>query len=74
MDKQKQDVAFFVSFCVEEYKVAKHISGKEALSVFLDYGLVDYLSHNFEVLHTQSRQWLLEEIDEYISKRKESGR
>ncbi len=74
MDKRKQDIAFFVSFCLEEYKMAKKISGEEALGVFSQYGLIDYLSQNFEVLHTQSPQWLLEEVEEFINLRKAGER
>lgn len=35
------------------------------------YGVLDYLSEHYEILHTQSRQWLLEDIDEFIKLRKE---
>ncbi len=69
LNKKTQDTAFFVSFCLEEYKTAKNISGEEAMEIFLKYGLIEYLSKNFEVLHTQGRQWILEEIDEFISNR-----
>ncbi len=69
LNKKIQDTAFFVSFCLEEYKTAKNISGEEAMEIFLKYGLIEYLSKNFEVLHTQGRQWILEEIDEFISNR-----
>jgi len=30
------------------------------------YGVLQYLSDHAEILHTQSRQWLMEEIEEYI--------
>ncbi len=54
--------------------MAKKISGEEALGVFSQYGLIDYLSQNFEVLHTQSPQWLLEEVEEFINLRKAGER
>ena len=60
----------FVSFCIEEYGAAKGMSGEQALDLFSKYGLVDYLSEYYDVLHTQGRQWLIEEIDEYIEIRK----
>lgn len=37
------------------------------------YGVLDYLAEHFEVLHSQSRQWILEDIDEYIRIRKEEA-
>ena len=34
--------------------------------------LDDYIIKCYDVLHTQGRQWLIEEIDEYIGNRKKS--
>ena len=69
MDK-KQDVAYFLSFCIEQYKNAKHLSGVKAMEVLNEYGVLEYLAQHYEVLHTQSHQWMIEDIDEYISLRK----
>lgn len=71
MDKRKQDIAYFVSFCIEQYKNAKHLTSAEAIGLLSQYGVLDYLSEHYEILHTQSRQWLLEDIDEYMKLRKE---
>ena len=30
MDKRKQDIDYFVSFCIEQYKNAKGLTGAEA--------------------------------------------
>ena len=35
------------------------------------YKVLDYLDKHFEVLHTQSSQWVLEDIEEFIRLRKE---
>ena len=70
MDKKKQDIAYFLSFCIEQYKKEKGMKGVEVLDTFTKYGVLDYLNNHFEILHTQSRQWLLEDIDEYINTRK----
>lgn len=69
MDKQKQAIAYFISFCIEQYKEKNHISGSETMEVFNRNGLLDYLEAHYEPLHTQSRQWILEEIDELIKER-----
>ena len=29
MDKKQQDIAYFISFCIEQYKNAKGLSGEE---------------------------------------------
>lgn len=70
MSKEEKDTALFVAFCIEEYGSAKGMTGEQVLNLFSKYGLVDYLSKFYDVLHTQGRQWLIDEIDEYIDIRK----
>ena len=69
MDKKKQDVAYFLSFCIEQYMNAKGLSHDDAIALLSEKGVLDYLAEHFEILHTQSRQWIIEEIDEYIKER-----
>ncbi|GKG74791.1 hypothetical protein CE91St1_39340 [Parabacteroides goldsteinii] len=71
MDKKELDIAYFLSFCIEQYKVKQGLSGEDTMNLFEKYNVLSYLSDNFEVLHTQGRQWLMEEIEDYITKRKE---
>ncbi len=70
MNKKKQDIAYFLSFCIEQYKKAKGIDGAEVIKTFAKFDVFDYLNNHFEILHTQSRQWILEDIDEFIAVRK----
>ena len=70
MKNRNQDISYFLSFCIEQYKNAKGIDGAAVMKVFFDYGVLDYLSENFDVLHTQSYQWIIEDIDEFIDIRK----
>ena len=37
------------------------------------YGVLDYLAEHYEMLHTQGRQWLMEDIDEYIALRRKEA-
>ena len=71
MDKKRQDIAFFLAFCIEQYMNEKRLSHEETMSLFTEFGVLDYLAEHFEILHTQSRQWIIEDIDEYIKERKE---
>ena len=72
MNKRKLDIAYFLSFCIEQYKKEKGISGAEAAQLLQGYGVLEYLKEHFEVLHTQSKQWLLADIDEFIKLRNEA--
>ncbi len=69
MNKKQQDIAYFLSFCTEQYKNEKHLSGSDAMDVMSKYGVLDYLAKHYEMLHTQGRQWLMEDIDEFIALR-----
>ena len=71
MTKRDTDIAYFLSFCIEQYKKYIGTSGNDVMSLFEQYGVDRYLTDNFEILHTQSKQWLMEEIDEYIKRAKE---
>ena len=65
-----QNRAYFLSFCIEQYKNKKGITGLEAMRLLDKYDVLEYLDSHYDILHTQSRQWLLEDIDEFISIRK----
>lgn len=71
MDKRTQDIAMFISFCIEQYKTAKGMNGEAAMLTLSRYGVLEYLQECYEVLHTQGRQWLLADIDEFINNRKQ---
>ena len=70
LNKKDKDISHYVAFCIEEYGAAKGMTGEQVLDLFSQYGVTDYLSKCFEPLHTQGRQWLIEEIDEFIGIRK----
>lgn len=70
IDSRKADtIPLFLSFCIEQYKNAKGLSGQEAMNALSELGVLDYLENNYEVIHTQSPRWILEEIDEFIMNR-----
>ena len=71
MNKRNLDIAYFLSFCIEQYKKEKDVSGAEAVQTLKQYGVLEYLAEHFDVLHTQSKQWLLADIDEFIHIRKD---
>lgn len=67
--KKGNDITYFVAFCIEQYKNAKGIDGAKAASLLFSSDVASYLAENFNVLHTQSRQWLIEEIDAKLGRR-----
>lgn len=73
MKDKELDIAYFLSFCIEQYKKKYQLSGDEVVSLFDKYKILPYLEENFEILHTQGYQWLIEEIDELIRNRKKEA-
>ena len=67
MEKEGSDILYFVSFCLEQYKMQKGLSGSEALKLFDKNGVTEYLAKHYDVLHTQGAAWLMNDISEQIS-------
>lgn len=74
MDRQVLDKTYFISFCIEQYKHEKGLSGTETMQLLDSYGVLEYLEANFDSLHTQSRLWILEDIDDFINIRRKEIR
>lgn len=70
MSEKDTDIVYFISFCLEQYKVYKQLSGTEVSELFDQYHVYDYLTDNYDVLHTQGHQWLNLDIDQFIKERK----
>lgn len=59
----------FQVFCIEIYKVHCFLTGKEVVKLFEKYGVLDYLSNNYDVLHTVGEDYINEDIDIYLKNR-----
>lgn len=60
----------FLVFCVEAYARQNGLSSLQAYSLFKTKGLITFLKNNFEVLHTQGGDYILEEVKLYLKRRK----
>lgn len=59
-------VSYFLAFCIEQYKASHNMKGETVAELFRNKGIDRYLVANYEVLHTQSCQWIVEEIDSLL--------
>lgn len=59
----------FLVYCIEIYKSAKNLSGKETIQLFTKYNVIDYVKNYFEALHTTGEKYIVNDIDEYIKSR-----
>ena len=57
---------YFLSFCVEAYKMRHHLSGADVLQLFDKTGATQYLIDGYEALHTQGEDWIVADIEEFI--------
>ena len=60
----------FKAFCFEAYRADKKLTGRETMSIFKKYGVLDYLDACYDVLHTTGRAYIVGDIDIFINARK----
>ena len=60
----------FQLFCLENYKAEKNISVKQAFDEFKRFGVFEFLESGYEVLHTQSLNYINSEIEQFITSSK----
>ena len=66
---ERSKVSEFISFCVEVFAAARGLSGAAVFRLFDSCGLISYLDDGYDVLHTQGREWLLSDMEEYLKVR-----
>lgn len=60
----------FYVYMLENYAIAKRISGMQALALFKEYGADEFLLKHYDLLHTQGTGYVLDEVQRYIDRRK----
>jgi ribosomal silencing factor RsfS len=56
----------FIAYCIEEYKAANRITGKEVIDLFKKYNIIDYIVSCYGALHTMGGLAIAEDIDSLI--------
>ncbi|MDR0469884.1 MAG: DUF3791 domain-containing protein [Peptococcaceae bacterium] len=59
----------FLVFCLEMYKAAKHLTGKQVIDLFKRYDITGYVLSCYEALHTTGTNYIVEDIDLFIEAR-----
>lgn len=59
----------FLIFCIEQYKSAKNLTGRQVMELFNKYKVSEYIVSCFEALHTTGTKYIVEDIDLYIEAR-----
>ncbi len=65
-----KDVFEFYTYCLENYSIRKHISGMRAWVIFKESSADEYIIDNYDLLHTQGLDYMLDDIQRFIDRRK----
>ena len=64
-----ENVTRFLVYCIEIYKTAHRLSGKQIMHLFNQYGIQDYIVNCYGALHTTGPEYIIEEISGVIKER-----
>lgn len=53
----------FLIYCIERYKSAKGLTGRQVSELFTKYRVWDYIYSCFEALHTTGEKYIVEDIE-----------
>jgi len=63
------EIVKFKAFCIERYRYEHNLNGKEAIKLFMLYGVFNYISSFYDVLHSFGDKYIVQDIDRYIAVR-----
>ena len=56
----------FKIFCLENYKTFHNITGKASFDIFNKYGVFDYITDFYDILHSYGTLYIIKNLDEYL--------
>lgn len=68
--KVSKEAFEFFTYTLEKYAINKGIGGLQALALFKENDVDDYLLKHYDLLHTQGTSYVIDEIDRFIQRRK----
>ena len=73
-DKQEigvdKTVFEFYTYCLENYATRKRMSSIRAWVLFKETGADAYVTENYDLLHTQGLEYILDDIQRFLNRRK----
>ena len=65
-----KEVFEFYTYCLENYAIRNRISGMRTWVIFKESGADEYVTSNYDLLHTQGMEYVLDDIQRFINRRK----
>jgi len=62
----------FLVYCLEMYRAAKNMTGRQVIELFKRYDVSDYVLSCYEALHTTGANYIIEDIDLFVEARQKS--
>ena len=60
----------FYTYCLENYAIRNQMSGMRAWVIFKESSADEYVIDNYDLLHTQGLEYVLDDIQRFINRRK----
>ena len=64
--KVSDNTITFLTFCIESYAQKHNLSSLQSYALFRRYKVDSYLIDGFDVLHTQGRETIVQDIEIYL--------
>jgi hypothetical protein len=64
------NITKFLVYCIEIYKTAYKLSGRQVMRLFSKYGITDYIVSCYGALHTTGPEYIIEDIAGLIKERR----
>ena len=65
--------ANFLTYCVEQYKNEKNMSGRQVMNLFSRYRVLEYIFSSCDPLSQDKAKYVVEDIDIYIAACRATG-
>ncbi|MDR3252359.1 MAG: DUF3791 domain-containing protein [Tannerella sp.] len=63
---KNRKITLFLIFSLESFADFTHQTSETALALFITNRIFDFLQENFDALHTQSKEFIVDAIDDYL--------
>ncbi len=60
----------FFTYMLEKYALSNGMGGLQALALFKEYDVDEFLINNYDLLHTQGTGYVIDEINRFIQRRR----
>ena len=64
----------FLVYCIEIYKTAYKLNGKQVMQLFSKYKIFDYIINCYGALHTTGPEYIIEDIAGLIEEQRQKDR